>query len=230
MNKKVIYTAVYGNKDIIKNPIYKNKDWDYICFTDNKDIQSDTWEIRFLDPTHLDPVRSAKIFKVKPHEFLSDYDISLWVDANFIIKNDLNSFLKKSNELQQAHMLLFQHDQGRNCIYDEGKIIIQHNKDNPNLVAQQMEKYKKDKYPSQRGLSANSIMLRRHNEDNIIELSNMWWEEITKFSRRDQLSLFYCIWKLSIKFYLLKYPDVDIRNNRWFQWLPHNFEQQRWDL
>ena len=228
MNKKVVYTAIYGDKDILKNPIFVNKDWDYICFTDNENIESDLWQIRLVDAIDTDPVRSAKIFKVKPHEFLSDYEISLWLDANFLIKNDLNSFLERYNELQDAHMLLFQHDQGRNCLYDEGKIIIQHNKDNPSLVNQQMEKYKTEKYPPQRGLSANSIMLRRHNEADIVDLSNMWWEEINQFSRRDQLSLYYCTWKLTTKHYLIKYPNVDIRNNVWFQWLPHNYESQRW--
>ena len=228
MLKKVVYTAIYGNKDILKNPLFVNDDFDYICFTDNKNLKSDVWKIVYKESIHKDSVRSAKIFKVKPHEYFQNYDISLWIDANFIIKNNLNSFLAKSNYLEKTNMMLFQHDQGRNCVYNEAEVLTRDDKDDPDIIKRQMEKYKNDNYPVDRGLSANSIMLKKHNERDIIDLSNMWWEEIVNFSRRDQLSLYYCIWKLNIKHYLLRYPNVDIRNNQWFQWLPHNFESQKW--
>jgi len=228
MNKKVVYTAIYGKKDTLKNPLFINNDFDYICFTDNKEVKSDIWQVVYRASAHKDPVRGAKIFKVKPHEFLKEYDISLWIDANFLIKKDINSFLKKVDFLKNANMLLFEHDQGRQCIYDEAKMVVLDNKDNPEIVRKQMEKYKKEEYPKNNGLCANSILLRKHNSDDIINLSNMWWDEIRNFSRRDQLSFYYCKWKLSTKSYLLKYPNVDIRNNYWFQWLPHNYELQRW--
>jgi len=228
MNKKVVYTAIYGKKDTLKNPLFINQDWDYVCFTDNRELESPTWNCIYSEGVYKDPVRNAKIFKVKPYEYLQDYDISLWMDANFLIKNDLNSFLSKAKNLKDTNMLLFQHDQGRNCIYDEARIIVADHKDSPDLVQRQMERYKNDGYPPNNGLAANSILLRRHNSDDIKELLNMWWEEIENFSRRDQLSFFYCIWKLSTKYYLLKYPNIDIRNNHWFSWLPHNYELQRW--
>ena len=129
MKKIVIYTAIYGNKDTLKNPLFINKDYDYLCFTDNKNIKSNILKIIYKEPVHEDSVRSAKIFKAKPHEFLQDYDISLWIDANFLIKSDLSSFLVKSNYLEKATMMLFQHDQGRGCIYDEASVLIKDKKD-----------------------------------------------------------------------------------------------------
>ena len=191
MNKNVIYTAIYGNKDVLRNPLVVDKDYDYVCFTDDKNLKSDVWNCTYSPAIHDDPVRSAKVFKAKPHEYFKEYDISLWIDANFLIKSNVHSFLDKTNNLKETNMLLFQHDQGRDC-------------------------------------TANSILLRRHNSDDIVKLSDMWWEEISNFSRRDQLSFCYCLWKLSMKYYLLKYPNVNIRNNEWFHWLPHNFELQEW--
>ena len=228
MKKLAVYTAIYGKKDILKDPLHVNSEYDYICFTDDKNLKSNVWKTIYSPPVDKDPVRSAKIFKIKPHEYLSEYKMSLWIDANFIIKNNLESFLQKSQYLKQADMLLFEHDQGRNCIYDEAAVIIQDNKDDPNLVQNQMNKYKTENYPAKRGLSANSIMLKNHNKCAMIDLSNMWWKEVKNFSRRDQLSLYYCTWKLDIKHYLLKYPKINIRNNEWFQWLPHNYEMQKW--
>ena len=135
--KCVVYTAIYGEKDTLKDPLVINPNVDYLCFTDNKNIKSNVWKIIHHPAIHTDPVRSAKIFKVKPHEFLSDYDISLWVDANFLIKTDLQTFFQKSDFLSKAGMMLFQHDQGRNCIYDEANTIMQDRKDDPALVTAQ---------------------------------------------------------------------------------------------
>jgi|TARA_R110001583_G_scaffold18383_37_gene73191 hypothetical protein len=226
--KCVVYTAIYGEKDALKDPLVVNPNVDYLCFTDNKNIKSNVWKIIHHPAIHTDPVRSAKIFKVKPHEFLSDYDISLWVDANFLIKTDLQTFFQKSDFLSKAGMMLFQHDQGRNCIYDEANTIMQDRKDDPALVNAQMNKYREEKFPPQHGLSANSIMLKKHNDSAIIALGDKWWSEIQQYSRRDQLSLYYCIWKLDIRHYLLKFPRYNIRNNEWFCWMPHNYERQKW--
>ena len=88
--------------------------------------------------------------------------------------------------------------------------------------------------PSFRSAPQAPKNLRNHITEKIIQipidkpLSEYKVKEVENFSRRDQLSLYYCTWKLDIKHYLLKYPNIDIRNNDWFQWLPHNYESQRW--
>ena len=227
-NKKVIYTAIYGNKDTLKDPLYHNKDYDYICYTDNKELKSNVWKVIHHEPVNKDPVRSAKIFKVKPHEFLKDYDLSIWLDANFLICADLNGFTGRFGN--HANILTFQHDQGRNCIYEEAEVIMKFNKDDPEIVRLQMEEYKSKQYPEQNGLTANSIILRRHNKPDIVQLMEFWWNEIENHSRRDQLSFCYSKWKLGTKMFMLKYPNYNIRLNDWFRWLPHNYESQPWRL
>ena len=228
MNKKVVYTAIFGNKDTLKDPLVRNEDFDYLCFTDNPNLKSDVWQIIVSEPINQDPVRSAKIFKVKPHKFLGEYDISLWVDANFLICSDLNSFTSRLGP--QANLLIFQHDQGRNCIYDESQVIIAHKKDDKKIVIDQMNKYREDGFPPKLGLAANSILLRRHNENDMIEMMSLWWDEIEHHSRRDQLSFYYCKWKLGTKMFMLPYPNYNIRANQWFRWLPHNYESQPWSF
>ena len=48
-HKKVVYTAITGYYDGLITPEYINKDWDYICFTDNPDLTSDFWQIRKME-------------------------------------------------------------------------------------------------------------------------------------------------------------------------------------
>ena len=226
MNKNVVYTAVYGGKDVLKDPLYINEGFDYICFTDDESIKSDIWEIIHKPPISEDPVRSAKIFKVKPHEYLKNYETSIWIDANFLICSDLQTFISCMGP--HANILAFSHDQGRNCIYEEAKVVSRDNKDDPNIIESQMSKYRKEEYPVNNGLTANSILLRRHNEQEVENMMNLWWSEIINFSRRDQLSFCYCKWKTGTKMYMLKFPNYNIRMNNWFRWLPHNYEAQPW--
>ena len=229
MNDIVIYTALYGNKDDLKDPPSVNNSCDYICFTDNSKLQSSVWDIVYRSPIHKDPVRNARSYKIQPYKFLNKYNLSLWVDANFMIRNGLELFFEATNYLENSHMLTFGHDRGpRDCIYSEAKAVIESKKDDPDIVEKQMSKYRNEGYPPKRGLSATSILLRKHNEKDMVELANMWWSEICNYSRRDQLSLYYCIWKLGIKYTLWTYPEIDIRCNYWFQWEPHNFEEQEW--
>jgi hypothetical protein len=42
--KKVIYTCIFGNYDLLRDPLIVNEKWDYICFTD-QDIKSNVWII-----------------------------------------------------------------------------------------------------------------------------------------------------------------------------------------
>ena len=41
MNKKVIYTSIFGSEYYLHEPSIKLNGWDYICFTDNTDYKSD---------------------------------------------------------------------------------------------------------------------------------------------------------------------------------------------
>ena len=226
--KKVIYTAIFGNKDTLKDPLYRQPDCDYVCFTDNQEVKSSVWDIVLVEKKFEDPVRCARYYKVLPHLHLQKYSISLWVDANFLICSPLEEYFAILGE--QANILGFQHDQGRNCIYDEAEAVIRINKDDPDIVREQMKKYTLEGFPKSFGLSTTAVLLRRHNESDVMEFCNLWWEEIRNHSRRDQLSFFYCKWKCNTKMYMLKYPNYDIRYNKWFRWTPHNYETQPWSF
>jgi hypothetical protein len=65
-----------------------------------------------------------------------------------------------------------------------------------------MEHYRKQGFPENYGLAANRIIIRRKSEE-LEKLMESWWEELNTFSRRDQLSLFYVIWKTGFKKYRL---------------------------
>ena len=61
-------------------------------------------------------------------------------------------------------------------------------------------------FPDSAGLSANGIMIRRRT-DATISLGRAWWDEVSRYTLRDQLSLQYLLWKHDIA---CRYIEADI--------------------
>ena len=78
----------------LHEPVVKG-DWDFVCFTDNENFESDVWDVRIVKPLYDDGARSAKRYKLKPHKYLSDYDVSVWVDIEVKIKQDISEIVNQ---------------------------------------------------------------------------------------------------------------------------------------
>ena len=53
-------------------------------------------------------------------------------------------------------------------------------------------------FPERFGLRSAGIIIRRNN-DNVRKFNELWWDEISKGSHRDQLSQMYVSWKTGIE-------------------------------
>jgi len=82
----------------------------------------------------------------------------------------------------------------------------------------QIKRYRAEGYPEDNGLIMSSVILRRHNEPEIIEFDKKWWEEIANGSKRDQLSFNYIQWKTGLKYNFL---EGDARDNSTFEVVNH---------
>ena len=219
-----VYTSVFGGYDNLIDDQFKMDGVDYICYTD-VDVKSDLWEVRKSTPIYNDPNRNAKKYKVLPHRYLSEYDWSVWIDGNIKIISDIRPLCSGDSYKLYDHMKTFDK---RNCVYDEAQTIlnfgkinserypekgIKNWKDNPKLIVEQMNKYISEGYPKQNGLSTTPIMIRNHNNRDVIKHNEDWWMEIKHHSKRDQLSFDYVGWKNGFNFV---YLEGDSRNNEYF--------------
>ena len=214
--KIAVYTSIFGKYDVLHEDQFKMEGVDYLCFTD-EDLKSNTQNIIKSIPIYNDPNRNAKKYKILPHRYLKDYDYSVWIDGNILVISDIRDLVKKSN------YQVFDHNQTildpRDCIYEEYNAIIQlgqqsgNYKDNPQIMHNQVNKYLKEGYPQNNGLATNPILLRKHNDINVIKTMEDWWLEIKHNSRRDQLSFNYIAWKNNFNFEYLK---GDSRKNEYF--------------
>ena len=220
MGRKVVYTAIFGSYDNLLEPKYIPEGWDFVCFTDT-DLKSDVWKVVKVPAVYNDPTRNARRYKLLPHKWFPEYDVSIWIDGNFGIQGDVNKAVEVY--LANNNMAIFDHTKvwdNRDCIYQEAQAIFylgQKNKgsykDDPDVIKVQMEKYIAEGYPANNGLIVSGILFRRHNKQDVIDTMNLWWEEVKYNSKRDQLSFNYAAWRTGIQLYWL---DHDIRENTYF--------------
>ena len=238
MNKKVIYTSIFGDNYYLHDPEIKLEGYDFICFTDNPKYQSNIWKVKLV-PKMYDGVRDSKKPKILPHRYLSEYDISIWIDGDVKITSNIDNLIE--NHLKNANHAAFNHElcgitttgdlNRRNCVYDEAAFIKwlgdnhprKSYKDSLDVINTQIEKYKLDGYPPNNGLTRNTVLIRKHNEQDVIIAMEKWWSEVKYGSKRDQLSFNYSAWKSNYNF---NHIQEDIDNNPWFMLMKKWRQQQ----
>lgn len=208
-----VYTAITGGKDLLKET-QNTEGAQFVAFTD-KDIPSTTWKVLPAHREFEDPNRNAKIHKVNPHRYFPEAEYSLWIDGTIEMVDPLEMLIDLY--LGDADIALFKHFQ-RDCAYSEAMVCGSLGLDDPEIMSKQMARYYMvEQYPLNYGLAECTIILRRHTPK-ILQLNEMWWDEICKGSRRDQLSFNYCCWKLGIEYNEM---EGTVYNNQHFKYFKH---------
>ena len=204
-----VYTVIFDKYDLLREIIYPDNNIRYICFTDDKTLHSDTWEIRQIDRKFSDPVIESRWYKMMPHLFI-DTKYSLYIDATVQFKKSPLEFMNQY--FDKGDMLFIPHE-ARDCIYKEMAVCILENKEFLHRLVRQVDKYSESNCPEHSGLFWGGIIGRSHFEKEIIEFNNEWWEHFKQYSRRDQISLGYLIWKNDMEISL---ANINLCNNSWF--------------
>ncbi len=197
---KIVYTCITGGYDDVPQHKYIAPDWDYILFTDNADLiragHIYHWTVRPLMFDKMDNVRNNRWHKINAHILFPNYEYSLYLDGNIII-NDKKVFDNLKQFIANGIKIAIPLHPKRDCIYAEAEEIKKHHIDYTKIVNAQIRYLKREKYPAHYGLFENCILLRRHND--IVPVLESWWTMVCKYSKRDQLSGPYVIWKYGIE-------------------------------
>lgn len=215
-NKKVIYTCISGQYDVLMEPKVLSDGYDYVCFTD-QNFTSDVWEIRPIpqELMSLTQVKRQRAIKILAHKYLPEYEFSVWIDGNTDILGDLNEYVSMRCGKEGTSIYVGTHP-NRSCIYREAEVCIKMKKDTPENIKKQTNRYREEGFPANYGLPQTCILLRYHNDINCIKFMEGWWKEVEEGSHRDQLSFSYVMWKNK---------DVNVEmlpktlfNCKWFKW------------
>lgn len=209
-DRLAVYSAIFGTRDLPRE--VPEGPFDFYLFTDqNVAIKRGT--VVRMDPPFKDPKRSAGWVKTNFPKQLLDYSTIFWVDSSIKLKTveGLSEFLTS------ADIAVFPHPE-RKCIYSEASICIVSCRDRWDFIQTQISRYKAEGYPENNGLVSSGGLLRRNTE--AVRLFNeLWWGEIQRGSRRDQLSFNYVAWKLGMKY--SEFGPGDVWSNRWWTYIGH---------
>jgi hypothetical protein len=201
--KKVVYTIILGNYDE-PNSFKKQKGYDYYLITDNINDtinKATNWKpLKIPDTVQnltVNTVKKQRFLKLHPHLLFKNYDLSIYLDGEFKIEGNLDEFLLRTLN-SNSYLYSFEHPT-RNNIIDEIKEVVRLKRDKKSMGELLYQRYKKEKFPDDKGLIESCLLIRKHNDKNCINIMEKWYEEIKKYSHRDQLSFNYIYWKNTIK-------------------------------
>ena len=195
--KIVIYSLDINGYDEIINPLMYDKNVRYILFSDDRTRVSKFWEVIHIDPIEdLDHRKLARYYKVNSHLVLPKHDVSIYVDSSFTLNLlDINLILNENNFLN-CDLMCYKHFM-RNCTYEESNVVIDFKTESKEVIDKQMSFYENEGFPKEFGLFETGLIIRKNNA-NTIRFNSTWWEQVRKFSGRDQLSQVYSSWKTGI--------------------------------
>lgn len=199
MKDVVVYTAITAGRDELLPALFHGEDVRYVCFSD-RSIEAEGWEIVRLYRGPRGARRDSRVPKIRPDLFLPDSQISLWHDGHFQLKVDPRGFCEEW--LQGVDLALFRHFR-RDCLYDEAITCKNLKRDSALRIDSQVDRYRAEGMPSHWGLFSGTVLLRRHTKPEVVKFSNLWWDEYTKGSCRDQIGLPYAMRKTGIKFRII---------------------------
>jgi hypothetical protein len=80
LNQLIVYTTIFGNYDELIDPKEKYPGCDFICFTDQKSLKSDIWQIQIIEGSSVNPMgkvtnaEASSILKpCKTENFMRNY-------------------------------------------------------------------------------------------------------------------------------------------------------------
>jgi adenylate cyclase class IV len=206
--KIAFYTCNINNYDTPKVH-YGLEGIDFYYISNDKENQY--YERQFYtDIVEEDKVRTARFFKILPHKFnfLKSYDISVWIDSSIVVKKNPIEFIEK--HIKNNTIALSKHRDGADVRHEFEICKRLHFKEKERIDKQE-KKYEHDNFNLSIPKVETGILIRRHNDEQIKKAMELWWKQIYEFSKRDQLSFNYAMWKTNTNYNMFE----EIRSKEW---------------
>lgn len=184
----VLYSCIVNKRDRPKIIEYRD-DISYVLFTDDLGIKADGWDVRPILKKYDDPVRTSRFHKHNPFLLFPDAEYTVWLDATHWPHSSIMPILNGEMSMMRHFV--------RSTVKEELQACSDAKMDSVKTMTHQFRSYVEDGFKDDQGLYSTTCVVRK-NTERVKEFSEFWWREICKWSRRDQLSLPYCLWKFPI--------------------------------
>ena len=194
-------------------PIAAESDIEFICFTDDAELRSESWTIRLIEPRFpLDSVRSARYLKVQGPKLLPEYDETLWIDNSVRLRTIPEVLL--ADWLAEADLALPSHS-WRTSVIGEFDAIAADGYDDPARVYEQLIHYSTILPAALQETPYWTAILARRRSPDVDAAMALWWDHLLRYSRRDQLSINFALDTAGLQ------PNrvmVDNMSSVWHEW------------
>jgi hypothetical protein len=191
MARRCVYTVLYGQYDCLPpQEVQERSGLPFIAFVDPESPPREVhgWTLRWLPPRlRGDPVRSARFVKLHPHLLLPEFEESLYIDCTVRLRVPPEAVFEAMLEGQARAMACCAHSH-RTSVLDEVRAVIALGYDDPGVIRRQLEAYAAQGLGGTGPLVWSGMQVRRHHDPELVRFNTLWWEQVLRFSRRDQIS------------------------------------------
>ena len=186
---RYVCTALIGGYErLTEQPIVSDSQVQFICFTDDPELTSQTWQVRRVEPRFaMDPVRSARDVKVRLDRYLPNAGETLWIDNSVLLlsrpEDLLDAWLAEVDLAVPRHSF-------RGTLSGEFAEVSVLGLDDVARVFEQVAHYEAlDPQVLAEPVLWTGILARRMTSDRVRAFGELWMDHILRYSRRDQLSV-----------------------------------------
>ncbi len=193
-NRVAVYTAVFGDYDVLNLTRCSSVNADYYIVSDKcpDDLNGYKWmnAKNYIPVEITSPIKRNRYVKMHPHKLFPEYQYSVYIDGNIEICGDITECIR-DNEVGIAAYI---HPR-RDCIFYEATTIVNYKRVDVTDAYEQIFRYLMEGMPLHYGLFEMGVLGRAHQRRVCKKLMEEWWQEFNKGALRDQLSFMYVLWK-----------------------------------
>lgn len=213
--KTCVYTVLLGGYDaLLDQDVAVGSESSFICFTDDPELRSDTWEIVHVTPRFpQDLHRSSRVFKILGHERLASFDATLCIDASVRLRRTPESIIADwlTDDVDMALALHSYRDR----VVDEFDEVVRLNYDDRARVYEQLVDYALT-YPDVLDARPHwGGMLVRRQTPSVERAMRLWFDHVLRYSRRDQLSLMLALLHADLRFRSIELDNFGSEYHEW---------------
>ena len=184
-----VYTALIGRYERLnEQPVAARSSIPFICLTDDPQLSSQSWGLRQVTPLFpMDPIRSQRDLKLRPHAHLADFGASLYIDNSVLLTEPPERLFERC--FPASGMALPTHS-FRDTVLDEFLEVARLGFDDQSRVFEQLNHYAiSDPESLAQRPYWTGLLLRDHRNAALRALLDRWMAHVNRYSRRDQLSI-----------------------------------------
>ncbi|MGY3446635.1 MULTISPECIES: rhamnan synthesis F family protein [unclassified Bradyrhizobium] len=194
--RTAVCTAVFGDFDTLLLPEVLEEDCDYYCFSDRQIDGYGVFDIVQADYRDPDPRRSARYVKTHLINYVGEYENVIWLDANVLIRKSVQPYLKMLGG--DISLAAIAHPFRETC-FEEASVCKEMKLDEAELINEQIRRYVTIPELASSQLIETNFFCFLAQRKEVREMFRVWWNELNRYSRRDQISINYAIYKSGVR-------------------------------